>query len=424
VVTVRLARFPLGISHGFSWEKRPIVAQPAAAAAAVWPLAMHSVLLVAAATVVAAAAVAVASAAGCSSDAGCSYNGACQQGTCHCDAAWDGPSCGSLRLLPTSRTSGLRAEDDGRNTSTWGGTVALDNVTGKLHMWASQMAGHCGIQAWKINSFIVHAVAAADSPGAFTRVDTKSSGNTDMTFPIFTHEPSVSRAPTGEWVLYWSGYPKDHGLGPPCLHACTDGWTPSNLSAYGCKLPRGGSPPTYMSWAASPDGPWSPPVQVLAAPWDTNLAVVILANGSAVGTARRSGMPVYLVTAGNWKNASSYVYHAEKPLLQLPGRRQVIEDGSVYLDSAGRFHAIFHSALNGIHAFSADGLSWTYGGVAWNNTVEFEDGGHYAFHRRERPHFVFGDASAPHRITALTTAVSYGDQGDSDACFTLLQPVH
>lgn len=268
----------------------------------------------------------------------------------------------------------------------------------------------------------VHAIAAKDSPDVFRRVDAASHA-TDMQFPIFTHEPSVSRAPTGEWVLYWSGYPQNHRLGPPCLNACTDGWTPQNLSAYGCKLPRGGSPPTFMSWADRPDGPWSPPVEVLAAPWDTNLAVVILANGSAVGTARRSGMPVYLVTAANWKNSSSYRYHSEKPLVELPSK-SAIEDGSVYLDSAGRFHAIFHSGLNGIHAFSINGLDWTYGGVAWNNTVHFDDGGVYSFHRRERPHFVFGDASAPHRITALTTAVSYGDDGEKDACFTLLQRVN
>ena len=71
---------------------------------------------------------------------------------------------------------------------------------------------------------------------------------------------------------------KGHNLGPPCT-ACTNGSTPKGGA---CKLPRGGSPPTYMSWAPSPDGPWSAPVEVLAAPWDTNLAVVILSNGSAV----------------------------------------------------------------------------------------------------------------------------------------------
>merc|ERR1711957_752849 len=100
-----------------------------------------------------------------------------------------------------------------------------------------------------------------------------------------------------------------------------------------------------MSWAMSPNGPWSPRVEVLSAPWDTNLAVVIRSDGSVVGVARHTGMPVYLVTATNWKNASSYHYDLTKPLMHLPDRI-AIEDGSVYLDAKGRFHAIFHSGLN------------------------------------------------------------------------------
>ena len=178
-----------------------------------------------------------------------------------------------------------------------------------------------------------------------------------------------------------------------------------------------------MSWSTSPNGPWSTPTAVLSASLDTNLAVVILANGSAVGTARRQGMPMYLVTASNWKNASSHVYHDERPLFNLPSST-TIEDGSVYLDvKQGRFHATFHSGLNGTLAFSADGTNWVYGSVAWNNTVVYQDGKKYSFHRRERPHFVFGDLSDPHRITALTTAVKYGEAGDRDASYTLLQPV-
>ena len=45
------------------------------------------------------------------------------------------------------------------------------------------------------------------------------------------------------------------------------------------------------------------------------------------------------------------------------------------MDSKGRFHAIFHAGLTGIHTFSADGINWIYGGVAWDNVVTFTDGG-------------------------------------------------
>jgi hypothetical protein len=60
----------------------------------------------------------------CITDSNCSYNGACVNEVCVCDAAWEGAQCGTLRLLPTARVSGLRAVDDGHNTSTWGGTVS------------------------------------------------------------------------------------------------------------------------------------------------------------------------------------------------------------------------------------------------------------------------------------------------------------
>lgn len=115
-----------------------------------------------------------------------------------------------------------------------------------------------------------------------------------------------------------------------------------------------------------------------------------------------------------------------------------VEDPFLYLDDDEVFHAIFHNQIEydderlcGAHAFSADGVSWEFGGTAWGNRVEFLGGSSvasYAFSRRERPHFVFGDPRAPRRITALTTGVQYGPgsplaRPGEDACYTLLQPV-
>ena len=113
-----------------------------------------------------------------------------------------------------------------------------------------------------------------------------------------------------------------------------------------------------------------------------------------------------------------------------------VEDPFVYVDEDGVFHAVFHNQiendderLSGGHAFSVDGIAWTFTGTSWSNKVAFADGsGAYTFSRRERPHLVFGDAAHPHRITALTTGVQYGAGSPvyakgQDACFTLLQPV-
>ena len=59
--------------------------------------------------------------AGCAVDEDCELNGECDtsSGACRCDAQWFGPSCGQLRLLPTTRDSGYRG----------GGTGGLQNAS-------------------------------------------------------------------------------------------------------------------------------------------------------------------------------------------------------------------------------------------------------------------------------------------------------
>ena len=89
---------------------------------------------------------------------------------------------------------------------------------------------------------------------------------------------------------------------------------------------------------------------------------------------------------------------------------------------------------DGGHAFSRDGASWTYGGVAWGNAehprktpVAFSDGGTFTFTRLERPHLVFDSKGAP---TRLLNAAQYGPGEDpgttgdnGDASYTLVRPI-
>lgn len=94
----------------------------------------------------------------CNSDADCSYNGACQSSGCRCTAAWSGPSCSTLNLLPATRGAGLH--DIGSNMSSWGGSV-LKGDDEKYHMWSSEMVNHCGLDTWTSNSHVVHAVRSS-----------------------------------------------------------------------------------------------------------------------------------------------------------------------------------------------------------------------------------------------------------------------
>jgi hypothetical protein len=89
----------------------------------------------------------------------------------------------------------------------------------------------------------------------------------------------------------------------------------------------------YMVHSKSPNGPWSEPVRVMSAnasKWDgrdvlidTNLAVTILADNSAVGIWRKCENTVgtkcesecctfpHLVTASDWRDPTSYDTHSD-----------------------------------------------------------------------------------------------------------------
>jgi hypothetical protein len=96
------------------------------------------------------------------------------------------------------------------------------------------------------------------------------------------------------------------------------------------------------------------------------------------------------------------------------------------------YHALFHDHKSyGGHAYSRDGLSWSYSPTPpYGNVVNFTDGSTASLQRRERPHLVF-DASG--FISHLSTGAHPpptaakappSDKFQSDYVYTLLQPVH
>jgi hypothetical protein len=363
----------------------------------------------------------------CVNDADCSYNGVCSSttGQCACDVAWRSNSsapfgCTLLNLLNPVRGAGLHSLDGGRNTSSWGGSSLRDERTGLYHMFASQFTNHCGLETWTSNSHVVRATST-EAGGVYTRVADTLDGEV---FPIFSHEPNGVRDPTtGEWALFFT-------LKAP------SGRTPCNCSADGshtgpCDGP--GEGPTVVSWAPAPEGPWSPPLLLLdmgGTQSDTNLAPVILKDGSLVGIWRtwEGGSWPHLVTASNWKNASTYVFDQAMLFPGLGG--QGTEDPALYLDARGVVHALFHNMVPkfgpdvaGGHAFSVDGRSWVYTGVAYNSSGLYTDGTAFAFSRRERPHPIMAEDGLT--IVALSTGVVYQDDVTihGSPSFTFVQPV-
>ena len=260
------------------------------------------------------------------------------------------------------------------------------------------------------------------------------------------------KGPAGELVAVYTHATTAVPPGGPTCTTCANGTSTGacghNLNPYKQQL-GGRAFPTQMRWtdASSNFSHWSEPVTLFNATagrmrngtyCDNNLAGVILSNGSFVGIWRECSLPgtwttVHPVTAAHWAEPSSYQWHDQRELWAHAGAYPTgspvappPEDPMVWRDAEdGVFHAVFHDrsgeseSIHGGHAFSTDGLQWTYTGVAYDNVVEYADGWRHAFSNRERPHLVF-DGETP---IALTTGVRYSQEVSGDYCYTHLQPL-
>ena len=79
----------------------------------------------------------------------------------------------------------------------------------------------------------------------------------------------------------------------------------------------------------------------------------------------------------------------------------------------------------GTHAFSKDGLSWTYSSVtAYSGVIDLEGGGQVVYSRRERPHILQDGHGGD--LLALTTGVGSAVDGwtqGQDWTFTHVQKI-
>lgn len=366
----------------------------------------------------------------CSSIDDCSANGECIGGACVCDAAFTGEGCSVFnfrKLRPAQEGEGYRHyESNGSRVSSWCGAVLLGD-DGKYHMWSSEMVQGAGIKSWMTNSQIIHAVA--DDPRRPWHFKRKA-----VVFPVWSHEPSVVRAPTGEYVMYFSttvGHPpgKDE---IPCSGALCPGRNgTSDISCPAdntCALPKSAwSMHTRMSYASTPYGPWSPP-QTLpsSAHHDTNLACFIEEDGSAVCLGRPS---LGRFAAKDWKNLSTYTAIPEPPRSTHASGRNALsalrgpggcdsEDPFLWKDRRrGVLHVVVHAAGFppwaqpwGFHAWSHDsGTTWrsfaSNRHMAYGPAVQIEGQPPRVLSRRERPVVILDRTGIP---VALSTAVNEG----------------
>ena len=266
-------------------------------------------------------------AAPCTGSQDCSYNGQCSpSGACECTPAWKGASCSELDRLPVRRGTGYQRVESGRNISSWGAAVLQHR--GVWYAWISEMVQHCGIDAWSRNSQVVLATSADPLTEPFVRQSVFS--------PVFSHEPDAIRGPVGEVVVmltHATSLPTPGPGGPICT-TCVDGATAATCGedkSYRLPAKEGRAFPTLLMHSSrDPTGAFSTPIAVFNGSagqprggtyGDTNLAGVILPNGSFVGIWRectrrpncygKTGDCVHPVRASDWKDPSSYDWSTE-----------------------------------------------------------------------------------------------------------------
>jgi hypothetical protein len=337
----------------------------------------------------------------CANEGDCSYNGICgDDGICKCHPQWMGKYCGQLHLVATDKNAGLQSRDSGGRVSSWGGSVVRGD-NGTYHMFAAEMTNNTGILVWMSNSQVRHAVSRTGPYGPYEPQD--------ITSGLWGHEPTAARAPTGEYVLFWTAHFGDR---VPCSGIpCGDGDNGNSvmdpkkhcLNIHDCVYDTNLN--SYMSYAKEPAGPWSEPALVPKGTFgsgDTNLAPIIRKDGSLFGL----GRPGWVWRATNWRNLSTYA--VEKIDATVLG-----EDPFVYRDpyNASVLHALSHAGhydSSGGHVWSTDGgKSWQcHNDIrAYSSLIIYTDGTHQSLSRRERPHLVFDDHGVP---VALTNGVTEG----------------
>ncbi|GMH60483.1 hypothetical protein TrST_g5668 [Triparma strigata] len=357
----------------------------------------------------------------CSSVDDCSANGICsaETKTCECFPQWMGKYCGQLNFVPTSKTAGLQSTDENGRVSSWGGSV-LRGDDGKYHMFAAEMTHNTGIVVWMSNSRIRHAVSE----------DGENFVSSDVTSPVWGHEPTAARAPTGEYVVFFTAnFEEIPCSGAECKnsdngntvvdeeHCLPD----TQCSTYPDLL-------TYIIYANDPTGPWSEPVLIPTGDFgsiDTNLAPMIMDDGSLIGL----GRPPYIWRATNWNDTSTYEVEAVDNTVMG-------EDPFLYVDPNNNDSSILHGLSHaggwdsrGGHAWSLDGgKTWkSHEDIAsYGSLIEYTDGTAGILTRRERPHLIFDKKGNLQALTngATLDPCTHPEYCDKDYCFTALQKLN
>jgi len=291
-----------------------------------------------------------------------------------------------LKLLPAKNNTGYF----NLTQASWGGAPIKGN-DGRFHLYAAQMLNSCPLSTWVTNSVIIR----ADSDNIMGPYTYK-----EQVLQAWGHNPMPARAPDGTYLIYHIGDGKPMGEIQNCTHGEMekDDHKRVRFSKKRTTLPEAGEEINVnILFSETPVGPWRQHKEVQEDPAD-NPTPYFFPNGTVILLHRidiwANDTPISYIleaTAKHW--TGPYISRGGPIFLHQN------EDPFIYRNNAGHFHALFHGMEEGYtdqksyagrHAFSRDGLRWTFSDIpAYNSSVLMENGSITTFKRRERPQVTF-----------------------------------
>ena len=241
-------------------------------------------------------------------------------------------------------------------------------------MFLSLMSNSTTLKEWSTHSMVVRAVAS-DPAGPFKRVQ-------DV-LPVFHHNPQITRAPDGTFLLFSIGQSASQG--------------------------SGGVFRTELHYSMSLEGPWTNLGEIVNG---SNPSAHVLSNGTVVVAFKGKPNGLRIAVADHWRGPYRVLSNAKGSEILLqpqPYGQPYIEDFDLWFNtSAKRWMILLHQyAFSGSHvagpggfAWSADESllsTWTFAGAShamYNATIELDDGTSL-LSDRQRPKLLFGTDGEP-----------------------------
>jgi hypothetical protein len=284
----------------------------------------------------------------------------------------------------------------------------VDNDPYKYHLFAAAFTNHCGLNAWKSNSEVIHAVS--NSPvGPFEFHD--------VALPVWHHNPQIVRHTDGTYLLF------SIGLSPePKPANCTKDDIESEVDDNMASQEL-----IQLHYSNSIYGPWT----MLLINGNSNLfdgtnpTPWVNPDGSLYVGSHSKDFTVSM--APHWKGP----YSAAKVVFQPDGVYN-IEDPFLWFDSKAQKWKVLLHQYNAtdtknqvrVGGYAESATSDIYGAwtlqsnetPAYNITVHFTDSTTINYTRRERPKLLFNPDGTP---SILYNGVCY----QNSDCYTIAEQI-